>query len=192
KTGRLTQQDIDNFQHKNVITRALGMAELPGIDVTPVDLLPGDVCLLCCDGLTGMVSDARIAEILQAEKSLETACNRLIAEANDRRVFERPEFHGIHASDLRQAISRAAQQVSQVRDLSVILDSMAQRLPDRPSRELAFGLAASVAWADRRSHPPELELLKALQKAFELDDSDVARLYELASENAPLPPTQAH
>ena len=83
KTGRLTQEDIDNFQHKNVITRALGMAELPGIDVTAVDLLPGDVCLLCCDGLTGMVSDARIAEILGAEQNLDAACNQLIGEANE-------------------------------------------------------------------------------------------------------------
>ncbi len=70
-----------------------------------------------------------------------------------RRVFERPEFHGIHASDLRQAISRAAQQVAQVGDLSSILSSIAERLPDRASRELAFGLAASVAWADGPAHP---------------------------------------
>ena len=82
KTGRLTQYDIDNFQHKNVITRALGMAELSSIDVTAVDLEAGDVCLLCCDGLTGMVSDARIAEILATEGHLEAACDRLIAEAN--------------------------------------------------------------------------------------------------------------
>jgi PPM family protein phosphatase len=83
KTGRLTEHDVENFQHKNVITRALGMAELPAIDVTPVDLLPFDVCLLCCDGLTGMVSDARIAEILEAEHNLDAACNQLIGEANE-------------------------------------------------------------------------------------------------------------
>jgi len=135
---------------------------------------------------------AALFEIMILAAGSDGDVSKVEVEEIYRRVFERPEFHGIHASDLRQAISRAAQQVSQVRDLSVILDSMAQRLPDRPSRELAFGLAASVAWADRRSHPPELELLKALQKAFELDDSDVARLYELASENAPLPLTQAH
>jgi uncharacterized tellurite resistance protein B-like protein len=108
-----------------------------------------------------------------------------------RRVFERPEFHGIHANDLRQAISRAAQQVAQVGDLSSILSSIAERLPDRPSRELAFGLAASVAWADRRTHPPEVNLLKALQRTFELDDTEVARLFELAGDEAPLPPTEA-
>src|SRR5207237_10271079 len=82
KTGRLAEQEIENFQHRSVITRALGMADLTSIDVTPVDLLPGDICLLCCDGLTGMVSDVRIAEILGAEKDLEAACKELIEEAN--------------------------------------------------------------------------------------------------------------
>jgi uncharacterized tellurite resistance protein B-like protein len=109
-----------------------------------------------------------------------------------RRVFERPEFHGIHASDLRQAISHAAQQVANAGELSYILSSIAERLPDKPSRELAFGLAASVAWADRRTPPSELRFLKALQETFDLGDDDVARLFELAGERAPLPPTESH
>src|SRR3989440_7980685 len=46
KTGRLSRHDIENFQHKNVITRALGMADLTAIDVTQVELEPGDVGLL--------------------------------------------------------------------------------------------------------------------------------------------------
>jgi uncharacterized tellurite resistance protein B-like protein len=108
-----------------------------------------------------------------------------------RRVFERPEFHGIHATDLRQAISHAAQQVANAGELSYILSSIAERLPDKPSRELAFGLAASVAWSDRRTSPSELRFLKALQETFDLGDDDVARLFELAGERAPLPPTES-
>ena len=108
-----------------------------------------------------------------------------------RRVFERPEFHGIHANDLKQAISHAAQEVARAGELSQILPSIADRLPDKPSRELAFGLAASVAWADHTTPPRELDFLKALQQSFGLDDSDVARLFELAVERAPLPPTKA-
>jgi hypothetical protein len=104
-----------------------------------------------------------------------------------RRVFERPEFQGIQASDLRQAIAHAAQKVANAGELSYILPSIAERLPDKASRELAFGLAASVAWADRRTHPPELTFLKALQQTFELGDEDVARLFELAGGDAPLP-----
>ncbi|HKC60486.1 MAG TPA: tellurite resistance TerB family protein [Myxococcales bacterium] len=134
---------------------------------------------------------AALFEIMILAAGSDGDVSKVEVEEIYRRVFERPEFHGIHANDLRQAISRAAQHVAQVGELPVILQSISERLPDRPSRELAFGLAASVAWADRRTHPPELELLKALQKTFELDDADVARLYELAGENAPLPPTEA-
>src|SRR3954471_390325 len=82
KTGRLTDDEIENFQHKNVITRALGMADETEVEVSAWDLLPGDVCLVCCDGLTGMVTDERIAEILAAEQDLQKACNLLVEEAN--------------------------------------------------------------------------------------------------------------
>jgi len=82
KMGRLSGDDIENFQHKNVITRALGMADLTGIDVTPIDVEPGDVCLLCSDGLTGMLADARIAEILARTNDLEDAAKALVDDAN--------------------------------------------------------------------------------------------------------------
>ena len=108
-----------------------------------------------------------------------------------RRVFERPEFHGIHANDLKEAISHAAQQVAKAGELANVLDSLAERLPDKASRELAFGLAASVVVADQRTPPEELEFLKALQHRFGLDDAEVAKLFELAEDKAPLPPTKA-
>jgi protein phosphatase len=47
-----------------------------------VDLEPGDICLICCDGLTGMVSDERIGQILGSERELQGACRALIDEAN--------------------------------------------------------------------------------------------------------------
>jgi uncharacterized membrane protein YebE (DUF533 family) len=108
-----------------------------------------------------------------------------------RRVFERPEFHGIQAGDLKEAIAHAAQQVSNGSVLDEVLPSIAARLPDKQSRELAFGLAASVITADRRTPPVELTFLKALQKQFDLAEEDVARLFELAEFKAPLPPTTA-
>jgi serine/threonine protein phosphatase PrpC len=82
KAGRLAGEDIDNFQHKNVITRALGMADTTEVDVNTVDLEPGDVCLICCDGLTGMVSDERIAEIVGSEPDLQKVAQLLVDEAN--------------------------------------------------------------------------------------------------------------
>jgi len=82
KTGRLSEEEIANFQHKNVITRALGMADQTEVDVSAWDLEPGDVCLVCCDGLTGMVADDRLAEILTKEPDLQKACQQMVDEAN--------------------------------------------------------------------------------------------------------------
>jgi protein phosphatase len=82
KTGRLSDDEIANFQHKNIITRALGMADFIEVDLTAFDLEPGDVCVVCCDGLTGMLTDERIAEVLSEEQDLKKACDRLVAESN--------------------------------------------------------------------------------------------------------------
>jgi serine/threonine protein phosphatase PrpC len=58
------------------------MADLTEVDVNEVDLEPGDICLVCCDGLTGMVTDERIAEIVTKEPDLQKAADMLIDEAN--------------------------------------------------------------------------------------------------------------
>ena len=47
-----------------------------------MDLEAGDVCLLCSDGLTGMVNDARIAQILAQATNLDAAAKALVDEAN--------------------------------------------------------------------------------------------------------------
>lgn len=107
-----------------------------------------------------------------------------------RRVFERPEFQGIHADDLKQAIQAAAQRVTEARSLEHILPSIVDRLPDQPSRELAFGLAASVAIADGKFPPSELNILKALQDMFDLGEDAVARLFETAQTHGTFPPTK--
>ena len=104
-----------------------------------------------------------------------------------RRVFERPEFQGIHAKDLRDAIGHAAQQVAKAKDMRQLLPTLAERLPEPESRRLAFGLAASVAMADGTTPPAELAVLKALQDAFAIPDADVVRLFEAAESRGPLP-----
>ena len=106
-----------------------------------------------------------------------------------RRVFERPEFQGIQAADLKAAISQAAQRVAKAKDLGHILPTLAQRLPESDARKLAFGLACSVVMADRKTHPSELTVLKALQNAFDIRESEVVELFEAAENHAPLPPT---
>src|SRR2546426_8295271 len=80
--------------------------------------------------------------------------------------------------------------VGEAQSLEHILPSIVDRLPDKASRELAFGLAASVIVADGRTPLAELNILKALQDMFDLSEEDVARLFETAQSHGEFPPTK--
>jgi protein phosphatase len=67
----------------NVITRALGMTEAVQVDISSDEPRVGDVYVLCSDGLSGMISDEEIAEIVTANQSPDDAATALIARAND-------------------------------------------------------------------------------------------------------------
>ncbi|ATB46494.1 Stp1/IreP family PP2C-type Ser/Thr phosphatase [Corallococcus macrosporus] len=82
KAKKLTPEEVENFPHKNVIVRALGMKENVQVDVSRVEPQEDDVFLLCSDGLSGMVTDAQMQEILQRTPELEKACSQLIDMAN--------------------------------------------------------------------------------------------------------------
>jgi protein phosphatase len=66
----------------NVITRALGIREDVLVDLVTDETRAGDVYLLCSDGLTGLVSDDQIQEVVASIEDLETACGALIERAN--------------------------------------------------------------------------------------------------------------
>lgn len=83
RTGRIRPEDVENFAHKNVITRALGMQPAVEVDVETVALQSGDVLLACSDGLTGMVDDERLASMLtESGLDLDRACQRIVDAAN--------------------------------------------------------------------------------------------------------------
>ncbi|MCL2626243.1 MAG: Stp1/IreP family PP2C-type Ser/Thr phosphatase [Cystobacterineae bacterium] len=84
KTKKLAPEEIDNFPHKNVILRALGMKNTVQVDLLRVVPQPGDLFLLCSDGLSGMVSDPEIANILSSASDLDKTCSSLIQAANDK------------------------------------------------------------------------------------------------------------
>ncbi|MCB9639763.1 MAG: Stp1/IreP family PP2C-type Ser/Thr phosphatase [Myxococcales bacterium] len=83
KIKKLTQEEIDNFPHKNVIVRALGMKEIVQVDICREELQGGDIFLLCSDGLSGLVKDEDMLNIvLENESDLEEAAKQLINAAN--------------------------------------------------------------------------------------------------------------
>jgi protein phosphatase len=84
KSHALTPEEIQAFPHKNVIVRALGMRDTVEVDLLRETVEEGDVVLLCSDGLSGMVPDARIAEIARANAGdLRRAAQALVDAAND-------------------------------------------------------------------------------------------------------------
>jgi len=79
----MTEEEQRNFPHKNVITRALGMRETVQVDIKHDPITAGDTYMLCCDGLTGMIDDQRIGEIItNAGEDLEKAVTDLVDQAN--------------------------------------------------------------------------------------------------------------
>jgi protein phosphatase len=83
KTRALTPAEIVAFPHKNVIVRALGMTDEVAVDVVREELRDGDVVLLCSDGLSGMVADEGMAELLRAHpRDLRGAAQALVDAAN--------------------------------------------------------------------------------------------------------------
>ncbi len=83
KVHKLTPEEIEHFPHKNVIVRALGMKDAVVVDVVRLDPKPGDVFLLCSDGLSGMLDDKAIEEtVREGGTDLEKTCQSLIAKAN--------------------------------------------------------------------------------------------------------------
>ena len=83
KNIRMSQEDEDRFPYKNIIVRALGMKDSVEVDVRKTRPLPGDVILMCSDGLNGELDDGIIRRVLIEEQNLTRACSRLIRMAND-------------------------------------------------------------------------------------------------------------
>jgi len=82
KMKKLSADEIANFPHKNVIVRALGMKETVQVDVYNESPRMGDVYLLCSDGLSGMIDDPKIHDLVRGEQDLDKATEKLIGAAN--------------------------------------------------------------------------------------------------------------
>jgi len=82
--GILNSDEIERHPLRNVITKAVGAKDTIDLDVVEHKLAPGDVALLCSDGLHAMVSDEKIQQALNPlPATLEEAAAKLIGAAND-------------------------------------------------------------------------------------------------------------
>jgi protein phosphatase len=83
KLGQLTREEADRSPLRNVITRAVGSQRSVSTEISELDAKPGDLFLLCSDGLTRELADRRIEAMLKETGDLDALCRRLIDAAND-------------------------------------------------------------------------------------------------------------
>jgi protein phosphatase len=82
--GMITAEEARFAHNKNLVTRALGVEPSVESEIHTYDVLPGDLYLLCSDGLNDMVSHEEIFMVLQMlSAKLEQAADKLIQMAND-------------------------------------------------------------------------------------------------------------
>jgi protein phosphatase len=82
RRGQLTAEEADEHPQRSIITRALGPEPDVLVDTRSWAARDGDVLLLCSDGLTSMIPEAAVGEILREAAGLEQAGKALIAAAN--------------------------------------------------------------------------------------------------------------
>lgn len=82
EAGRITREEAETHPRRNVVMRVLGNIEThPEVDGFIEDALPGDRWLVCSDGLSGVVSDSRIAQLLGQRRDAGATADRLVQEA---------------------------------------------------------------------------------------------------------------
>lgn len=82
--GQITPEEARQHPQKHYITRSLGSEPAARVDLYDVELAPGDILLLCSDGLSNALTDAEIYLEVMEGGAAETCCERLLSAALDR------------------------------------------------------------------------------------------------------------
>jgi serine/threonine protein phosphatase PrpC len=83
RSGRLSPEEAESHPQRSVITRALGTDPDVDVDSFSIEARPGDLFLICSDGLTSMVDDEAILDVVEPRRDdLDAAAKELIAAAN--------------------------------------------------------------------------------------------------------------
>lgn len=83
RMGGIGREEARNHPDKNIITRAVGAGEFVEADFFRITLKPGDLVLMCSDGLTNMLEDSTIKKILDDNTRLQDKAEELVRAANE-------------------------------------------------------------------------------------------------------------
>lgn len=82
RLGEMDKEDAKVHPDKNIITRAVGVLPEVSADFFEVELEPGDMILMCSDGLTNMVQDEEIRQIILGQRDIVEKAEKLVETAN--------------------------------------------------------------------------------------------------------------
>ncbi len=156
RQGRLTEEQAEEHPQRSIITRALGPEPSVNVDTMTFPARDGDVFLLCSDGLTTMVPDEQIREILVSSRSLRTAVNKLVDAANEGGgrdnitavAFRVADADAMEAEEGATLMSRTAEQAGMTGErMRAATDRLRGqgRIPTPSRRRRALKWAAAIA-----------------------------------------------
>jgi protein phosphatase len=82
-SGLITAEQAAFSSNKNLVTRAVGVEDTVLLETHQHEVMPGDLYLMCSDGLSDMIDDAGIAQLLLGHELLDSCSHALIDAAND-------------------------------------------------------------------------------------------------------------
>ena len=83
RAGEINREEMRTHSKRNIITRAIGTHAQVEPSLLHLEVLPGDLLLLCSDGLTSMAGDEEIKQIIRLEKDMGQLADSLVRLAND-------------------------------------------------------------------------------------------------------------
>ncbi|WP_437718730.1 Stp1/IreP family PP2C-type Ser/Thr phosphatase [Sorangium sp. So ce448] len=166
----LSQDELARLP-KNIITRALGMKDAVKVDIRSENTQPGDVFLLCSDGLSGMISEQQMLDVFDVTQDPHEACELLIEMANEAggtdnisalivriqldaqderqpNSAELDDTRPLHVDEFGETVPPAAVQEGQLQVDDVDLDVAAQQvhsIADSSLRSQAHSASGTVA-----------------------------------------------
>jgi serine/threonine protein phosphatase PrpC len=149
--GRLRPEEAERHPQRSIITRALGVEADVEVDLFTYKLQAGDRLLLCTDGLSGVVGEAHIRNVLLRVADPQDAAERLVAMANE---GGGPDNITVMVLDTED---RAVQQAERTGDLSTVPTGALPVARGNDSGELMTGVQPRVATMGTRMHRHQAE-----------------------------------
>jgi serine/threonine protein phosphatase PrpC len=106
--GKITAEEARAWPRRNVITRAIGVNDRPELDIKGGSLEPGDIFVICSDGLTNHVRDEEILA-LASENPPQRACDLLVGLTLDRGASDNVTVVAVHYDPAAASSSRSTQ-----------------------------------------------------------------------------------